>query len=262
MKTMTVEDRERGAQSTPCDLCGGLHLTPARTPGGRQARQCAECGLVEVEGERVGAGALPERLLLQLLRPYLREAGRSLLVVGNHVDVVVAAARHRGLRVVTLPVDAVTLPLPGEYVEVFDFVLIAVDLHTLDSPAEAFEAARRALRPGGELMLASVAADSLAARVRPRAWEDRWIGGSHAYLVAGEHLRRYAHRHAFTVRSIRSYGGPLSPFGLGTWVIAGFTRVHATVRVRQQLRHADLEHAVGLAPAMRTTVEREAGTAA
>jgi|GEM_PF-6165842 len=254
MNTMTVEDREHG---TPCDLCGGLHLTAIRTPGGRCARQCAECGLVEVQGEPTEATALPDRLLLHLLRPHLREAGRSLLILGEGADAVASAARHRGLRVSVLPVEAVGKRLPGEVVEAFDLVVIAVDLHALHSPAEAFETARRALRPGGELLLASVAADSVAARLRPAAWEERWIGAGHAYLIAGEYLRRYAHRHAFAVRTVRSYGGPLSPFGLGTWVTAGFTRVHATVRVRQQLRSADLEHAVGLAPAMRTTVERE-----
>lgn len=248
-------------QSAPCDLCGGVHLAEARTPGGREARQCAECGLVEVQGERSQLRSLPERLLLYLLRPYIREAGRSLLMIGEGSEAAVSAARHRGLRVAVLPSHVVGLPLPVELVEAFDLVLIAIDLHTLPSPAEAFESARRALRPGGELILASAAADSIGARVRPRAWEEHWVGTSHAYLIAGEHLRRYAHRHAFAVRSVRSYGGPLSPFGLGTWVTAGFTRVHATVRVRQQFRHADLEHGVSLAPAMRTTVEREAGTA-
>jgi|GEM_PF-2166860 len=236
---------------------------------------------------------LPEDLALAAIRELGRD--RSMLVIGIPSTAMVMEAETAGVPMVALVepgsgqiplVRTQEWSLEGAAFppDRFDFILCLHGLESFPAPSLLFDRARCWLRPGGTLMVGTLNFESLPARIRRQNWLQRYAPGAE-HILSLDTLKGYAERYGLAIRSVRTRSrldevasiitgserpswlmsmaaAPLtlatSLLGMGVLIVVEMAREGLAQRPLRREPEEEMEGSPGLAPALYTSVQREA----
>lgn len=161
-------------QLAECPLCGSRRLRYAFSRDDQRAVRCGDCRFLFLNPQPVGALPAPPPafdVLAEKARTFLAELARyrgphggRMLLVGELDNPLRPAAEQAGF-VVTSAEDA------AEHAEAgFDLCVLWQTLGQRREPVALLQAARRVLKPGGYLAVATPSLDSLPARTLQQEW--------------------------------------------------------------------------------------------
>ncbi len=244
IKTWSTPVAEEGSRTIPCALCGGERFLPALSCEGFAFVRCARCGLVQRNPqptseavsaryrERHGDDYLDyelsnETAFLRLQNLALadigfdREARGSFLDVGCATGALIAelrgagwrtagvelcaqsadyARRERGLDVRPTAIERAGLEAGG-----FDVVHASHLIEHLNDPRSFVREARRILKLGGTLLVATPNIAGFQARLFASAWRSAIF--DHLYLFSKRTLRALLESEGFRVERTATWGG-------------------------------------------------------
>lgn len=219
----------------------------------------------------------------------------SVLVIGAPSAQMIQVAAQSGISMTALlepgsaPIPAIrtqewSLDAASFPPDNFDLILCQNGLESFTCPSLLFKRVRYWLRPGGIFMVGALNLRSLPARIRRRSWLHQCTPGAE-HLFSLDTIKGYAQRYGFGIRSVRTrsrtediasilagnehpswmmsvIAAPLvmagAILGIGMMIMVEMTKEGLALRPLRRELEEEVEGSPGLAPALYTSVQREA----